>query len=180
MFKIQIKRHCAESALQPTTLTPQVLCCVLPCDEHGHYRHGSLRSNYALFHPNVHPPLCPRCSIADLGELTSASLLPIGEGCVRSLFKNWIGGVALGGCEWGIDETPQGRAGTARLLLNPEPSFQPHFVRTFFRAASTAVRDHATCILLHHAPQWCSEQSNFSLITAFGFCTLMPSWDTIL
>lgn len=60
------------------------------------------------------------------------------------IIKDWIGGVALGVCEWGIDETPQGRAGTARLLLNPEPIFQPHFVRTFFIAASTAVRDQHT------------------------------------
>lgn len=108
-----------ESALRPTTLTPQVLCCVLPCDEDGHYRHGSLRSNYALFHPNVHPPLCPRCSIADLGELTSASPLPIREGCVQSLFKNWIGGVALGGCEGGIDETPWGESWHSKAAAKP-------------------------------------------------------------
>lgn len=81
-FKSSVIVLLRESALRPTTLTPQVLCCVLPCDEHGHYRHGFLRSNYALFHPNVHPPLCPRCSIADLGELTSASPLPIREGYV--------------------------------------------------------------------------------------------------
>lgn len=31
------------------TLTPQVLSYVLSCDEHGHYRHGSLQSNYALY-----------------------------------------------------------------------------------------------------------------------------------
>lgn len=41
---------------------------------------------------------------------------------------------------------PRGRAATARLLLNLEPIFQPHFVGIFFIGASTAVRDHVTLI----------------------------------
>ncbi|KAM3605522.1 uncharacterized protein V6R79_000209 [Siganus canaliculatus] len=62
--------------------------------------------------------LRPRCSILDLGKLTSASLRPITECCVASL-QYGFSSVALGDSMGGIDEIPQGRPGTARLQLNP-------------------------------------------------------------
>lgn len=63
---------------------------------------------------------------AALLQTLTSSPQPIREWCLQSLLKDWIGGVALGVCEWGIDGTPQGGAGTARLLLNPELLFQPN------------------------------------------------------
>ena len=75
--------------------------------------------------PNINPlppsdPIPrPRCSVLDLGRLTSAPLQPIREQCVASL-EYGIGRVALGVSMGGIDEIPQGRPGTARLQLNPE------------------------------------------------------------
>lgn len=55
----------------------------------------------------------------NLSELTSASLKPIREQCMESL-EYGIGYVTLGVSMGGIEEIPQGRSGTARLLLNPE------------------------------------------------------------
>lgn len=116
---------------------------MLPCSEHGHYHHGSQQSNYAHSqhhpHPDANPTPRPRCSIMDLGELTSASLKPIREQCVASLLEYGIGCVTLGVAMGGIDEKPQGRDGTARLQLNPEPAFQQHFVRTFLSTGSAAM-----------------------------------------
>lgn len=94
---------------------------MLPCSEHGHYHHGSQQSNYAHSQrqPPPNPIPRPRCSILDLGKLTSASLQPIREQRVPSL-EHGIRCVVLGVSMGGIDEIPQGRPGTARLLLNPE------------------------------------------------------------
>lgn len=96
---------------------------MLPCSEHSHYHHGSLKSNYAhsQHHPSPPPNPIPRLrfSILDLGKLTSASLQPIRNHFVPSL-KYRIGYVALGVSVGGIDEIPRGRPGTARSLLNPE------------------------------------------------------------
>lgn len=54
-----------------------------------------------------------------LASSTQPPLQPIREQCVASL-EYGIGCVALGVPMGRIDEIPQGRPGTARLLLNPE------------------------------------------------------------